>query len=90
MWRDDRYKDGAIPEEERGYRFMLPESDTQTVEIPTQSHSDPLVIAESGQPAPRSGRWLPEHDLEGATSFEAGQVLPEHNGRPIRWVLAQQ
>ena len=90
LWHDDRYKDGTIPEEEHGYRFMLPESDTQTVRIPAQSRSDPLVTAESGQPAPRSGRWLPEHDLEGATSFEAGQLLPEHKGHPIRWVLAQR
>lgn len=90
LWRDDRYKDGMIPEEERGYRFMLPESDTHDVEAPAQPHSDPLVTAESGKPAPCSGRWLPEHDLEGATSFEAGQLLPEYKDRPIRWVLAQR
>lgn len=88
LWRDDRYEDGTIPDEEAGYRFLQPQTPkpVQIAETPT---SPEVVFAETGQPAPRTGRWLVEHDLHASITLQAGTPLPAHNSRSVRWVLAE-
>ena len=91
LWRDDRYEDGTVLEEEREYRFMQPESDASGDTPASASRpvkSEPLVSLTSGQLAPNSGRWLPEDNLAGAIELQAGEPLPFREGRAIRWTLA--
>lgn len=88
LWRDDRYEDGTLPDEEAGYVFQEPHTTLPTPVTDATTRSD-VVFAETGQPAPRAGRWLVEHDLHASVSLAKGEALPQHIGRDVRWVLAQ-
>ncbi|WP_241822123.1 Imm71 family immunity protein [Herbaspirillum sp. C7C8] len=87
LWRDDRYIDGLIPEEERYYRFNQPEvkhSAPQNV-----SENDQITWTESGTAATKTGRWLVESDMTASIELKAGELLPLHQGRMVRWVMAE-
>nr|WP_301951964.1 Imm71 family immunity protein [Xanthomonas fragariae] len=87
IWRDDRYEDGTIPDEEAGYVFMKSEPPP----VPQEAATDAArrqVSAMSGQRASQAGRWLVMEDLNAAAQFNAGDELPLHEGRKVQWVLA--
>lgn len=88
LWRDDRYEDGSIPEEEKHYVFLQPEAAKDEAPSVAEASATSRTIAESGQQAPTAGRWLVEDDLHAAIEVAAGDALPLHNGRKVRWVLA--
>jgi hypothetical protein len=95
LWRDDRYEDGTIPEEEKDYVFLnefvfpypdaLAPKSAPKAPVPTP---DQLIVIESGQPAPEAGRWLLEGNLEVSVQLDQGEAAPLHEGRKVRWVLA--
>ncbi|WP_108817202.1 Imm71 family immunity protein [Xanthomonas fragariae] len=88
IWRDDRYEDGTIPDEEAGYVFMKSEPPP----VPQEAATDAArrqVSAMSGQRASQAGRWLVMDDLNAAAQFNAGDELPLHEGRKVQWVLAE-
>jgi hypothetical protein len=87
LWKDDRYQDGTIPEEEKGYVFLHPEPPEPEKPAPVYRPSD-ITVAESGDKAPVAGRWLVESDLFGVVQVQAGEVLPLYKGQKVRWVLA--
>ncbi|AJQ88485.1 Imm71 family immunity protein [Xanthomonas oryzae pv. oryzicola] len=89
IWRDDRYEDGTIPEEEADYVFMESEPPPVQQEAATDAARQ-QVSAMSGQRAPQAGRWLVMDDLNAAAQFNAGDELPLHEGRKVQWVLADQ
>jgi hypothetical protein len=87
LWRDDRHLDGIIPAEESAYSFLQPEF---PVNLRPVEHEPPsITVVESGQPAPVSGRWLLQESLRVSIDLGAGRQLPLHEGRSVRWVLAQ-
>src|SRR5450830_484159 len=86
IWKDDRYLDGKIPEEESGYCFAKPDS-VQPLRSPTVVAGD-LVWGESGLPVPIGGKWLVEVDLNAYVQLQKGEKLPLHEGRVVRWVLS--
>jgi|SRR5471030_3322511 len=86
LWRDDRNKDGANPEEEAHYRFSKPEGPKE--HRPTITAAGKLVWAESGTAAQATGKWLVESDLNASVTLQKGEKLPLHQGREVRWVLA--
>ncbi|MCT7329534.1 Imm71 family immunity protein [Ralstonia mojiangensis] len=89
LWRDTRYEDGTVPAEEAGYVFLKPDpAEEETLSVASDAF-DPLIWAESGQPAPQTGRWLAEHDLQASITLQAGEILPMHQGRKSRWTLAR-
>ncbi|WP_229259645.1 Imm71 family immunity protein [Duganella aceris] len=87
LWRDDRYDDGRVPEQEQSYRFMQPKTE------PAQNSSVALaretMWGESGSAVPSGGTWLLEFDLTTKIVLQKGQKLPLHQGREVRWVLAE-
>jgi hypothetical protein len=87
IWRDDRYSDGSIPDEEIGYQF------TQPTQLPPRASAivatKETVWADSGTACPVSGRWLVESDLSISKFLQNGENLPFHMGRNVRWVLAE-
>ncbi|BEV17366.1 hypothetical protein HBDW_41540 [Herbaspirillum sp. DW155] len=87
LWRDDRYTNGSIPEEEKHYRFAQPEAKKSA--DPIMSVSDEITWTESGTAAPKTGRWLVESDITASIELKAGELLPLHQGRTVRWVLAE-
>ncbi|MCE4364436.1 Imm71 family immunity protein [Xanthomonas hortorum] len=89
IWRDDRYEDGTIPEEEAGYVFMQPDDRAAIVAASDQPQRR-QVSAMSGQRASQAGRWLVMDDLNAAGEFNEGDELPLHQGRKVQWVLADQ
>jgi len=89
LWQDTRYEDGTIPDEERDYVFLKPELAKEGTSPIGPVTRDPLIWAESGQPAPQTGRWLAEHDLQASVTMQAGEILPMHRGRSTRWTLAR-
>ncbi|OLK76486.1 Imm71 family immunity protein [Xanthomonas oryzae] len=88
IWRDDRYEDGTIPDEEAGYVFMQPDDPAAVVAASDQPQRK-QVSAMSGQRASQAGRWLVMDDLNAAAQFNAGDELPLHEGRKVQWVLAE-
>jgi hypothetical protein len=88
LWRDDRYSDGTIPEEEADYIFTKPDKvqpPTPAVRVPKET-----IWAESGTSAPAAGKWLVEADIQASVTLGKGDKLPLHQGRIVRWVLAGQ
>ncbi len=88
IWRDARYEDGTIPEEEADYVFMESEPPPVQQEAATDA-ARRQVSAMSGQRASQAGRWLVMDDLNAAAQFNAGDELPLHEGRKVQWVLAE-
>ncbi|OMO15796.1 Imm72 family immunity protein, partial [Xanthomonas oryzae] len=88
IWRDDRYEDGTIPDEEAGYVFIQPDDPAAVVAASDQPQRK-QVSAMSGQRTSQAGRWLVMDDLNAATQFNAGDELPLHEGRKVQWVLAE-
>ena len=89
LWRDDRYEDGSIPEEEADYVFSQAASESAPASPNhAETGTDAIVWAESGAPASRSGRWLLQHDLHVSIQANAGDLLPRHQDQTVRWVLA--
>lgn len=88
LWRDARYEDGLLPDEENSYRFLMPETKDKFERITASKDiRDALVWASSGQPAPRAGRWLAENDLNISIITDVGDILPLHQGLPTRWII---
>lgn len=87
LWRDDRYSDGTIPEEEADYQFTQPDKGLQRA--PAIVIAKETVWAESGTSCPVSGRWLVESDLSASITLQKGEKLPLHQGHSARWVLAE-
>lgn len=88
LWRDDRYEDGSIPAEEADYVFLKPQAPEPAAAEPMPVSSD-VLYGETGQPVPKAGRWLVDDDLDASVTLGIGDTLPEHNGRHVRWVLAE-
>lgn len=88
LWRDDRYEDGSIPAEESGYVFLQPQAATEEISLAAIVPNS-VLYAETGQPAPREGRWLAENDLSASVTVQFDEPLPEYQGRHVRWVLAE-
>lgn len=86
LWKDDRYSDGLVPAEEANYRFRQPDKPIAHDKSPKQM--DHIQWADTGAVVPTSGRWLLESDLRISSYFSAGDIFPEHQGRAVRWVLA--
>jgi hypothetical protein len=84
LWIEDRYTDGAMPEQEAHYQFLEPEKSR-----PKSSPADGTgeVWAWSGAAAPASGRW--RNDLDGSYTHvrKKGQRMDFSYGRPVRWIL---
>nr|WP_256504837.1 Imm72 family immunity protein [Cupriavidus sp. WGlv3] len=89
LWRDNRYEDGTVPNEEHNYIFLKPDTPIRREQKKVTDTSDPLIWAETGQPATKSGKWLAEHDLQISIMMEVGAPLPMHEGKPIRWLFAK-
>ncbi|CAN7409827.1 Imm71 family immunity protein [Pseudoduganella sp. LjRoot289] len=87
LWRDDRYNDGTVPEEEAHYHFTKP--DLVPPPPPPIWVPEELVWAESGTAAPLAGKWLVASDLNASVMLNIGEELPLHNRREVRWVLAR-
>ncbi|GJI91238.1 Imm72 family immunity protein [Duganella hordei] len=87
LWRDDRYINGTVPEEEAHYRFTKPDQ----VQPPAPAIWAPkeTVWAESGNTVPFTGKWLVESDLYASVMLQKGEKLPLYQGREVRWVLAE-
>jgi hypothetical protein len=87
LWRDDRYKDGTVPPGEAHYRFTKPDK-VQPPAPPIWGAED-IVVGESGAAVPVGGKWLPEADISASVMLNQGDILPLHQGREVRWILAQ-
>ncbi len=90
LWKDDRYLDGHIPEEEKDYVFYLPAAAPAAPAAPqaVSTIGADLLVLNSGQIAPVASRWLLEGDLHVSITMDKGAVLPLHEGRSVRWVQA--
>ena len=87
LWREDRYADGAVPEQEARYRFLEPERSR-----PVASCVDPaggVIWACSGAAAPVSGKWLLESHGTFTQMRKQGQRMPFSQGESVRWVLVR-
>lgn len=87
LWRDDRYTDGCIPEQEQSYRFMAPS--TAPAQTSSVAVARETMWAESGSAVPVGGTWLLESDLTTKIVLQKGERLPLHQGQEARWVLAE-
>ena len=87
LWRDDRYLDGIIPEIEKRYQFTKPEKITS--QSPLVSVEKEMVWATSGATVPIAGKWLVDSEINASMVLQKGDKLPLHNGREVRWVLAE-
>jgi hypothetical protein len=86
IWRDDRYCDGVIPQEEHSYSFKSPEKILAQAG-PNESASE-IIWAETGSKAPVAGQWLVESNLTAKITVEKGDALPLYQGREVRWIFA--
>jgi hypothetical protein len=91
LWRDERYSDGVVPDEEKDYVFHV---EDYVAALQKEDRSPvpalELLMAASGEVALKSGRWTVKDDLTGHIQMQAGQVLPQHHGREVQWVWSPQ
>ncbi|WUR15905.1 Imm71 family immunity protein [[Empedobacter] haloabium] len=85
LWKDERYADGSVPEEENGYRFTHPEPIVPSSPI-LPGYRGPIWAA-SGVIAPAGGRWLLGWDMRTAVMVHEGDPLPRHHDLDVHWVL---
>lgn len=78
----ERFESGRIA-------LALDDDDTATIGS-TKFSRDELLFAESGATCPRTGIWAAVHDLRHSAKFEAGQTLPEIEGRQGEWVWSRE
>ena len=92
IWRDDRYEDGTIPEEEKSYPFLCPVP--EGVEDPydqvpleyIRKHNLPHPFlanrrqvqdrVEGGQPCPKEGFWWSPANKSKGRIFKKGEIMP--------------
>ncbi|WP_199098646.1 Imm71 family immunity protein [Dyella sp. ASV21] len=85
LWRDDRYEDGTIPEEERGYVFQQPDPARLAPE-PEELRGGMRVW--SDEPCPYPGVWKCLDDLTLSPQTVAfGIPMPRLQGRRVMWRL---
>jgi hypothetical protein len=85
LWKDDRYADDSVPEEESTYVFRKPERkklDRTEAHTPLQD----LTIAVSSEPAPRGGHWAVVNELDGRVVLLKGEPLPLYKGNTVKWI----
>jgi len=88
LWRDDRYLDGIVPEQEAHYRFMKPPK--PPVHRPLVSESGQTSWAQSGTATWTGGTWMLESDLNTSVRLQKGDKLPLYRGRTVHWLLAEE
>lgn len=88
LWRDDRYIDGVVPEQEACYRFAKPPP--PPVLRPLVSPSGQTSWAQSGTAAWAGGVWLLESDLHINVRLQKNDPLPLHRGKTVLWLLAEE
>jgi hypothetical protein len=92
IWEDTRYLDGHIPEEESTYfpDDLTPPDFSRFVgeELDLDWRSDELIVAHTGEPAVRTGRWAARDDLGGRVYWLKGDPLPLNKGQPVDWVYS--
>ena len=86
LWRDERYADGTVPEEEAYYHFTKP--DKVQPPAPAIWAPEETIWAESGTAASATGKWLVESDLNASLMVTKGEKLPLYQGREVTWVFA--
>ncbi|MFN3417361.1 MAG: Imm72 family immunity protein, partial [Caldimonas sp.] len=66
IWKDERYLDGTIPEEEAQYMAAVePAANERPASTP------------AGQPCPRTGWWFTPAKAHSRRHFQAGEVMPD-------------
>lgn len=85
LWKEDRYTDGTVPEEEAHYQFLEPERSRPGTSGPAPG--DGLVWAWSGAAAPVSGKWLLEAHGTYTEMRKQGERMGFSQGQAVRWVL---
>lgn len=82
IWKDDRYLDGQIPDEENDY--FPPEEPAMPAQtsIPTEE----TASARTGAPCPKPGVWAVLDDIHGRVELKQGETMPQFNGRNVTWV----
>lgn len=83
IWEDTRYLDGTIPAEEQCY---FPQKAPVVATQPAFTDADPLVQQSSNDLAVKSGVWVIADRLDLRQRFQAGDRLPQHEGREVTWV----
>lgn len=94
LWRDDRYEDGSIPEEERDYQFLNPPSpgkenlfdidpwrylEDRNLPNPLLDDIRPENMrCEGGNICPQDGNWWTPANREGHRSFKKGEIMPDY------------
>jgi hypothetical protein len=93
LWRDDRYEDGTIPEEEKDYLFVEPSPPgfegkyTIRAEKYLERHNLPnplldgvrnFLSCNGGQPCPADGYWWTPASREGKGHFKKGDTMPDY------------
>ena len=87
IWEDTRYLDGIIPAEEQSY--FPPEAAVEATQ-PAWADVDPLVQQSSNDVASRSGVWVVADRLDLRRQFNAGDRLPQYEGRDVMWIWSDK
>lgn len=92
LWKDDRYLDGTLPDEESGYVFNEPRPLRKAVPYSTTTKptADEMILsAQSNMPVEKAGVWAVLEDLHARKAFTVGEFFPFHKGQPVTWVWVE-
>ena len=84
LWRDDRYEDGTVPEEESEYVFLSPDPARQAPE-PEELHGGMRVWSDT--PCPYPGVWQCLDKPLGPQTVAFGVPMPRVQGERVLWRL---
>ena len=84
LWRDDRYEDGTIPEEENGYVFQKPDPSLAAPE-PEELRGGLRIWSDT--PCPYPGVWQCLDKPLGPQTVAFGVPMPRVQGERVLWRL---
>jgi hypothetical protein len=88
LWRDDRYLNGIVPEQEAVYLFTKPPK--PPIRRPLISEGGQTSWARSGSTIWVGETWLVESDLHAGVTLIKGYTLPLHLCSTVYWLLAEE
>lgn len=92
LWKDDRYLDGTIPEEEAGYMFNEPRPLPKVLpysELNQPGTGETFLYADSNAPVEKAGVWAVLSDLHERRTFKLGDFFPFHKSQSVTWVWVE-
>ncbi len=86
LWKDERYEDGTIPEEEKDYVFNAPADKEEE----NASANPDILTQATGEKCRRTGIWVQVKNHDISQIILAGEEMPAWHGTSVSWMWMRE